>query len=62
MTLSIKFLSFGSKIDAAILARLPTTKKSLTSAVMSLSSWSSSSSSILEWGLFNRIQDVPLTG
>ena len=52
MTFSIKFLSSGSKIDAAILARhqcSPTTRKSLTSAVMSLSSWSSSNSSVLAW-------------
>ena len=52
MTLCIKFLSFGSKIDTAILVRCqwsPTTEKSFTSAVMSLPSWSRSNSSILAW-------------
>ena len=50
--LSIKFLSIGSKIAASILARYQwstTTRKSLTSAVMSLSSWSISNSSVLAW-------------
>ena len=48
----MKFLSFDSKIAAAILARYQwstTTKRSLKSAVMSLSSWSSSKCSILAW-------------